>query len=507
MTNKEDAEAAGQKWGGEIIFLAAEAIVMILYITCTEYGEDSLSTLTDEAAHSTATAGVVDSLQTLYPMYQDIHVMIFIGFGFLMVFLKTHSWTSVGYNYLIACWCIQITILIQNFMHMTIGDTEMGTIQLNVGSLISGDFGAGTVLITFGALLGKCSWPQLWVIGTLEIIFYSINEAIGVANLKAVDIGGSMFIHTFGAYFGLAAAFFFQPKKGIEDSRGRGDGSYNSQLIAMVGTVFLFMFWPSFNGALAVGDQQQRVEVNTVISISASTLVSVYLSRLLLGRIDMEVMLNSTLAGGVAVGSAADLVGDAGISILLGGFAGAVSALGFMKLNAICQEKLGLHDTCGVQFLHGIPGVIGGIAGAILTSCAGDFYSSDLVLSSIFGEYPSRSLGSQAGYQMLALIITLIISISSGALTGFIASKVAPFPVHQFDDKCHFEGAEYEELGSAAEMQPLKSVAVNISSNDEAKAAPIKAPKVAEAPEAEPLKKEEPAAAAGEAPAPAAIAH
>jgi len=141
------------------------------------------------------------------------------------------------------------------------------------------------------------------------------------------------------------------------------------------------------------------------------------------------------------------------------------------------------------------------------TTGAGDFYSSDLVLSSIFGEYPSRSLGSQAGYQMLALIITLIISISSGALTGFIASKVAPFPVHQFDDKCHFEGAEYEELGSAAEMQPLKSVAVNISSNDEAKAAPIKAPKVAEAPEAEPLKKEEPAAAAGEAPAPAAIAH
>ena len=43
--------------------------------------------------------------------------MIFIGFGFLMVFLKTHSWTSVGYNLLIAAYVLQITILFQGLMH------------------------------------------------------------------------------------------------------------------------------------------------------------------------------------------------------------------------------------------------------------------------------------------------------------------------------------------------------------------------------------------------------
>jgi hypothetical protein len=30
--------------------------------------------------------------------------MIYIGFGFLMVFLKTGSWTAVGFNYLLSAW-------------------------------------------------------------------------------------------------------------------------------------------------------------------------------------------------------------------------------------------------------------------------------------------------------------------------------------------------------------------------------------------------------------------
>jgi ammonium transporter Rh len=41
--------------------------------------------------------------------------MIFVGFGFLMVFLKSHSWTSVGFNYIVAVWALQIYILCSGF--------------------------------------------------------------------------------------------------------------------------------------------------------------------------------------------------------------------------------------------------------------------------------------------------------------------------------------------------------------------------------------------------------
>ena len=43
----------------------------------------------------------------VYPMYQDVHVMIFAGFGFLMVFLRKHGYTSVGLTFLLAAFVIQ----------------------------------------------------------------------------------------------------------------------------------------------------------------------------------------------------------------------------------------------------------------------------------------------------------------------------------------------------------------------------------------------------------------
>jgi ammonium transporter Rh len=43
--------------------------------------------------------------------------MIYVGFGFLMVFLKKNCWTSVGYNYLIAAYSCQIAILVTAFWH------------------------------------------------------------------------------------------------------------------------------------------------------------------------------------------------------------------------------------------------------------------------------------------------------------------------------------------------------------------------------------------------------
>jgi hypothetical protein len=47
-------------------------------------------------------------------------------------------------------------------------------------------------------------------------------------------------------------------------------------------------------------------------------------------KLDMEVMLHATLAGGVAIGASADIIGHASYPFLIGMLAGTVSCCGFL---------------------------------------------------------------------------------------------------------------------------------------------------------------------------------
>jgi ammonium transporter Rh len=379
-------------------------------------------------------------------MFQDVHVMIFIGFGFLMAFLKYHSWTSVMFNFFVATWSIQWGILMVGFWHSVFGD-HWQKINLNIVYLIEGDFAAGAVLISFGAVLGKVNSFQLLMMATFEIIFYAVNAGLGQKTLHAIDMGGSMYVHTFGAYFGLACSWMLGPKKIAKENPNIG-ATYTSNMFAAIGTLFLFMFWPSFNGALATGNSQHRVVVNTVLALCASTMGAYFVSAFLnKGLFKMEDCLNATLTGGVIIGSSSDLVAAAWVSILIGFLGGCISCICFNKLSEWMYEKWGLHDTCGVHNLHGLPGVLAGIIGAI--TCAGA--SSNVYGDSLLDIFPELANGrtqvEQGGYQILCLVCTLGISISSGIFTGFIIRSPFFMPADArncFDDEksWHMEMAE-----------------------------------------------------------------
>merc|ERR1719158_1745574 len=82
--------------------------------------------------------------------------------------------------------------------------------------LIEGDFGAAAVLITFGALLGKVGPLHLIVIALIEIVVYAVNFNV-VVKIGTLDVGGSLVIHMFGAYFGLAASWVLTDRKANPD--------------------------------------------------------------------------------------------------------------------------------------------------------------------------------------------------------------------------------------------------------------------------------------------------
>ena len=69
-------------------------------------------------------------------MFQDVHVMIFLGIGFLMTFLKKYGLSAMSLNMLIAVICLQWATLIFGFTHLHWEDAngvalEMPQIYLN----------------------------------------------------------------------------------------------------------------------------------------------------------------------------------------------------------------------------------------------------------------------------------------------------------------------------------------------------------------------------------------
>ena len=66
-------------------------ISILCYGLFTDYGQ--------EAVGNTAGSTNSNTIDKYYPFFQDVHVMIFIGFGFLMTFLRKYSHSSLGYNF------------------------------------------------------------------------------------------------------------------------------------------------------------------------------------------------------------------------------------------------------------------------------------------------------------------------------------------------------------------------------------------------------------------------
>lgn len=127
--------------------------------------------------------------------------------------------------------------------------------------------------------------------------------------------------------------------------------------------------------------------------------------------------------------------------MVVGGIVGAVSALSFIFITPILEKK-GISDIAGkhkntnnkhktktknkklmvtnligVHNLHGLPGLLGGVAGivsaAIVTNGSGD----------VFGQPQAdlyRRVGDQAGYQAAALAVSLAIGLGSGVLVGLV---------------------------------------------------------------------------------------
>ncbi|GAB0185363.1 ammonium transporter Rh type A [Grus japonensis] len=362
--------------------------------------------------------------------------MIFVGFGFLMTFLKKYGFSSVGINMLIAAFGLQWGTLMQGFWHM-----KEGKIRVDIKSMINADFSTATALISFGAVLGKTSPVQMLILTVLEITIFACNEHLVTEILQATDVGASMTIHAFGAYFGLAVTLVLY-RPGLKNKHENEESTYHSDMFAMIGTLFLWLFWPSFNSAIASDTiHQMKAIINTYYSLAACAVVTFALSSLVdqRGKFSMVLIQNATLAGGVAVGTCADLSIHPFAAMCIGIIAGIISVLGFHFLTPLLASKLHIQDTCGVHNLHGLPGILGGIAGIIVTAIK---------------EEARQSVRFTPGKQAAALGSTIGIALVGGALTGGILKL--PFLGQASDQNC-FDDSVYWEVPEEEKLHEIHS--------------------------------------------------
>lgn len=305
----------------------------------------------------------------------------------------------------------------------------------------------------------------------IEVVFYAANESIQVVFFRINDVGGSIVIHTFGAYFGLAVAWMCTPSD-ISAREADNACTPTSDLFSMIGTVFLWMYWPSFNAAIAItGATQTRAVINTYLALAACCVTAFACSRMLRGehRFMMVDVQNATLAGGVAVGAAADLLTQPWQPMLVGMIAGALSVVGFARLQPMLYKSaLALHDTCGVHNLHAMPGVLGAITSIITIACATPaVYGSDyaVLFPTTVGDV--RSIQTQAAMQTAGLFTTLGIAILSGLATGALLRSDHGRLL--FDDAAYWEvPATLEESARDAVKALAAAAGLEVAKKDEA---------------------------------------
>jgi len=355
-----------------------------------------------------------------------IHIMamLLVGFGFLMVFVKKYGRSAITATYLL----VSISIPLYFFKDSLI---EPAGSESLIDKLILAEFAAASLLICAGAVLGRLKMNQYLLLGALFVPFYALNEwivlkgGLGLITGKVVDTGGSIVIHAFGAIFGLGVAACMTTRNEYETAIECDD---TSDRYSLLGSMVLWVFWPSFCAALVVPADVPKTAINVILALCGSTLATYVASVKLRGKISAADIANATLAGGVAIGSTCDLASP-GAAFTVGILAGVISTFGFAVIQGRVTELTAKVDTCGVAYLHGLPGLFGGLAALFVVA------------------------GIDSGAQLTAIGITVLVA----AVSGLVSGKVISFfgrRTEPYVDTEEFEGEAEEEglLGGALQI-------------------------------------------------------
>jgi len=160
------------------------------------------------------------------------------------------------------------------------------------------------------------------------------------------------------------------------------------------------------------------------LSLCGATVATFVLSRWISGaKFEISHVQNATLAGGVVMGVVADLRIHFATAVGMGMLAGVISTLGFAYLTPLLNNKLRIQDICGINNLHGMPGLLGAVLSVFVTLVLskkniGWFRTESA--AGVITVVPFPRGDKQPGYQLLGVIVCLAMAVVGGIIAGFL---------------------------------------------------------------------------------------
>lgn len=356
-------------------------------------------------------ASQISNILQVQQYERAIHIMamLLIGFGFLMVFVKKYGRSALTATFLLVSVSLPLYLFVKGLGVFE----ERGEIE----QFILAEFGAASLLIAAGAVLGRIRIYQYLILGLVFIPFYMLNELIVVDDFfhfvgKVYDTGGSIVIHSFGALFGISAAISLTTKQDLEIPI---ESDATTDKYSVLGSMVLWVFWPSFCAALVPVEAIPYTVVNVFLALCGSTLATYFVSVKLRGKVLIADIANAALAGGVAIGATCDFASHPQ-AMIIGLLAGTISTFGFAILQDKQQKFHKIVDTCGVSNLHGLPGIFGGLAAIFVID------------------------GIDAVSQLKGIAVTLILAVVSGLLGGKLVALFGRTK-EAYNDRAEFKDA------------------------------------------------------------------
>ncbi len=228
-------------------------------------------------------------------------------------------------------------------------------------------FCATTASIVSGTLAERIKlWPFLIFVVILTGVIYPIQGswewgAGWLDDMGFSDFAGSTLVHSTGGWAALAGALLLGSRVGKFGPNGEIHPMPGSSIpLATLGTFILWLGWFGFNGGsqLAMGtvgdvSDVSRVFVNTNMAAAAGVIVSIVMTQILYGKVDVTMALNGALAGLVAI-TAEPLAPEVWQAVVIGAVGGVIVVLTVPLL-----DKLRIDDVVGAIPVHLFAGIWG----------------------------------------------------------------------------------------------------------------------------------------------------